>query len=1778
MLDLPGYVYRETVFQGTRHTTLRCVREHDGRPVMVKVPRADHPSLDVNAALKHEFEIARRLQDERVLAALALEPIRNGYGLVTEDFGGLSLSQWRPAKALSLEGFLTLAIRLTDILSFVHGAGVIHKDIKVSNFIVSPDAAQVKLTDFGIAALLPREHSLVGAADVIEGTLAYMSPEQTGRMNRSLDHRSDLYSLGVTFYRLLTGRLPFTSEDPLELVYCHLAEQPTPPHEIDAAIPRTVSRVLLKLLAKIAEERYQSAFGVKADLERCLALLQATGRIDDDLALGARDISARLRVPQTLYGRAGEVQSLLAAFDRVAAGGVELVLVSGYSGIGKSALVGEVSRPITAKRGFFLGGKFDQFRRDIPYSGLIQAFRDLAHKLLTGSPERVQAWRTRLLAALGSNGQDIVDLIPEIELVIGAQPRVADHGSAQSQARFHETFRRFVRAIAQADHPLVLFLDDLQWADGATLELLRSLITDPELAHVLFLGAYRDNEVDSAHPLRLLIDRLRGAGTAITPLVIAPLTLEDITRLLSDTLQVPPPAALDLARIIASKTLGNPFFVIEFLMTIHRDELLRFDAARGGWQWDVEQIRRASITDNVVELMSARIGGLEESTRRFLELAACMGSKFDLRSLSIVAERSPADTAIALQRALLAEMIVPLDAGYKYSARIDQETAPPSSGQPSLAYRFRHDRIQQAAYQRIAVDTLPGLHLRIGRLILRESAPEAVEERLFEIVNHLNAGTGVLEAAAERRDLAALNLRAARKAKTSAAYGPALALLATGFALLPEDAWRTDYELTFALVLERAQAAYLATAFDEMEKAVELGLSRARDALDEASLHEVRLLCHQHRGDYLRAIETALRALDRLSAPLPAAPTHEDVAVALTATMAELHGREIEALAALPDLTDAPRLAEMRLLVQTISSAYFAAPALFALIVFRMIQITIRHGLSSRSAYAFSTYGWLLVILRDEYDAAHRFGRLSMAVMERFQAEDLRAKIHHGFSLWIQHYKEPVAACMALGLEGIQSGLATGDIEFASYGMSTYSMFSLLRDETLASVAAKTDRFYAAAIRTKHQHTIAHEGFVGRTVERLQGVPAGQARFSGAAWAAESEEGLAQSLAFDHCFRALEHFLLGEPARVLESAAVVERHFSVVAGMGHATLFTFYQSLACLALAPEMAEPERARALAKVEENQRKTAGWAAHAPFNYAPRYHLVEAEQARVQGHLPEAMRAYERAIVLGREAGFLQELALTYELSAKFYLALGLTTIAHTYLRDAHHGYLRWGANAVTARLEREFPGLLSVAPGVGAGAETSTALHSARLDLDTMLRAAQAISMEIVLSDLLRKLLALALENAGAQRAILVLAERDALVIGAESTLGSDEVPVLTLEPIEACGRLAASIVHYAAHTGADVVIDNAAEDERFLADPYVQRARPRSVLATPLAHQGKLIGVLYLENGLATGVFSQQRVEMVRVMAGQAAIAIENARLYESLDNRVKEQTRELRESNEELSRTLSRLQATQKQLVAQEKLASLGALTSGIAHEIKNPLNFVMNFAQLAVSTADELAAEIERQRARLEPDSQEGILELTRDLQQQATKVNEHGTRANDIVAAMLQHSRAGKGSGERREVDVNALLGDYVKLAGHDRVGTGEPLNAVIETAYDAALRPIELVYQDVGRVFLNVITNAAYAVRARRKALGAGFTPTIRLATRELGDRVEVRIRDNGGGIPAALLESIFVPFFTTKPPGEGTGLGLSISREIIVDGHGGTIDIETREGDFTEFILTLPRPRA
>ena len=892
VVTISGYELNELLYESSNSLVYRAQRKSDKQAVVVKMLSEEYPAPEKIAWFKREYEVTRDLNLAGVPSVYSYESEQNRWLIVLEDFGGDSLRRLGLAGRLELADFLTLAIKVTDILGQIHAKHIMHKDINPANIVLNPTTGQVKLVDFGISTVLDRETPTFKNPNVLEGTLPYISPEQTGRMNRPLDYRTDFYSLGVTFYELLTGQLPFESDEPLELVHSHIAKQPVVPHDLRPHIPTPISSIVLKLMAKNAQERYQSASGLRADLEECLRQW-STGPIMP-FALGQQDRSNRFQIPTKLYGRAKQIKTLLNAFERVK-NSTEMMLVAGYAGIGKSALVQEIYKPITLVRGYYLAGKFDQFQRDIPYAALIQAFGSLIWQLLTESDAEMARWREKLKAALGSVGQVITRVIPEVELIIGPQPDVPELGPTQAQNRFNLVFQNFIKVFAQPEHPLVIFLDDLQWADRASLTLINLLITAADSHYLFLIGAYRDNEVSSAHPLMLTLDEISKSGATVNQITLSELALPDVTQLIAETFCCAEGRAQPLAELVVEKTGGNPFFLREFLKSLYSQSLLTFDYQRGAWQWDLAQIQAEEITDNVVELMAGQVKQLPHQTQAVLKLAACIGNQFDLQTLALVYQKSPHETAADLSPAMREGLLLPLSDAYKVVELEVQDLL------LAAEYKFVHDRIQQAVYSLIPAAEKQATHLEVGRQLLDHMPIDKREDRIFDLVNQLNQGRDLIESQAERLQLAELNLQAGRKAKASAAFQPAFNYWQVGIALLGEDHWHGQYDLTLGLYVEAAKAAYLCGDFEQMERLTESVLQKSKNVLDKIKGIEVRIEAYHAQNKPLEVIQTTLQILSLLGLTFPEKPSQLDVMQALSETEAALANKQVEDLFFIPE-------------------------------------------------------------------------------------------------------------------------------------------------------------------------------------------------------------------------------------------------------------------------------------------------------------------------------------------------------------------------------------------------------------------------------------------------------------------------------------------------------------------------------------------------------------------------------------------------------------------------------------------------------------------------------------------------------------------------------------------------------------------------------------------------------------------------------------------------------------------------------------------------------------
>jgi predicted ATPase/GAF domain-containing protein/DNA-binding CsgD family transcriptional regulator/tRNA A-37 threonylcarbamoyl transferase component Bud32 len=1563
MIDVPGssrltfsgYYLHENLYESATSRVYRAQRAADKQPVILKILKQAYPSPEKIAWFKREYDITRAMNLAGVLKAYGLENRQQHWLMVLEDFGGESLERLSLAGKLPLSNFLSLAIEVTDILGRIHERQIIHKDISPANIVVVPPSAaekwQAKVIDFGISTALSRENPTFRSPTVLEGTLAYMSPEQTGRMNRALDYRTDFYSLGATFYELLTGQAPFPTGDPLALIHHHLAIPPLPPQALKPDLPPSLGEIIFKLMAKNAEDRYQSAAGLKADLVECLGQWQSRQRIED-FPLGQQDSANRLQIPQRLYGREAEVNTFLAAFERVgvidpaklageASGqalrsgspgspGVEysrneMMLVSGAAGIGKTALVHEVYPPLTRRRGYFIAGKFDQLQANTPYAAFIQAFRALIRQLLTESDAEVAAWREKLLAALGHNGRVLLEVIPELELIIGSQPAVPTLPPTESLNRFNLTFQQFSQVFTRPEHPLVIFLDDLQWADGASLQLLELLMTPGMDNRALFLiGAYRDNEVGPAHPLRLMVTRIEQSGAAVQRIFLTALALPHIRQLLADTLRCSADRASSLADLTLAKTGGNPFFLNEFLKSLYADNLLRPEGENpaSGWQWNLRQIQRRGLTDNVVELLTGKLQQLPPETQTPLKLAACLGNQFDLTTLALVSGQSPGETAMALWPALQAELILPLSDAYKIDLT-DFETL---SG--LVSYKFAHDRIQQAAYSLISEANRPTIHRHIGGLLLEYASLDEREqtEHIFDIVNQLNRGRILIDRQAERDELAGLNLIAGRRAKTSAAYQPALTYLRVGLALLaplqrvsPEAAdtasWQRQYDLTLNLHLEAAEAALLNGHFDEMEQLAEVVLQQTKSLLDSMKIYELKVQAGIMRNEFQAAVMMARRALSLLGHELPEQPSQVDIIMGLQETQGLLAGlpapggKQVEAFGNLPDMTDPEQLAALRLLSGVAPAAFIGMPELYPLIVFKLIKLSIQYGLATESAFACSNYAVIMCGIVGDIEAGYDFGQLAVRLLDRFKITKVKARTFYLLNCHIRHWKEPLRDAAKGLAEAYQIGLETGDFETAGFAALAYPFYGYFSGKGLNEVEQEMVNYGQAIDQIKQETASRYNTIWRQVISNLLGRAEDPCRLVGENYDEEKMVPLhlktndRNALVKVYINKLILCYLLGQVEQALDHATQAEIYLdSAIASIG-VPIVNFYGSLARLARYPFAAAAEKEELLNKVTASQEKMKQWAHHAPMNHLHKYWLVEAERARVLAQIGPAIEYYQQAIAAAGQNGYSQEEALGCELAARFYLARGMKKAAQTYMIEAYYGYHNWGAQAKTDHLVATYPQLLAPIllapqpePGLaelqaGRVPSTMTQSHPAeRLDLVTLLKATQAITAKTGLADLLETLLRIVMQNAGARRGCLLLPRAgqatasqtpaEAWLIEAEATVQPDQVTVLQGIPLKPwpVTALPLSLINYVTRTQEAVVLDDRVGRTPFAHDPYLLARRPQSALCLPLVSQGRLKGLLYLENRLVQGVFTPERLELLKHLAAPAAIALENALL------------------------------------------------------------------------------------------------------------------------------------------------------------------------------------------------------------------------------------------------------------------------------------------------------------
>src|SRR4028119_2412727 len=1308
MLSIAGVVAQTLLYESANSLVYRAIREADKGPIILKLLKESYPTPQELVRYRTEYRITQELKQPGVVQVYDLQKYQNSLVMFIEDFGGESLTIWMQQRSFTLEEFLQIAIATTEILGQIHSANIIHKDINPSNIVYNPQTKQLKIIDFGISTQLSRETPILKNPGVLEGTLAYISPEQTGRMNRTLDYRADFYSLGVTFYELLTGKISFETEDALELVHCHIARQPLFPHEIKSEIPRILSQIVSKLMAKNAENRYQTALGIKHDLEMCLLQLQQTDSIEE-FELGTRDITDRFLIPEKLYGRETEVDNLLAAFERVSTGSAEMMLVAGFSGIGKTAVVNEVHKPIARQRGYFIKGKYDQFQRNIPFSAFVQAFRELMGQLLSESDVQLQTWKTLILTAVGDSGQVLIEVIPELERIIGAQSPALELSGTAAQNRFNLLMQKFVQVFTRAEHPLVMFLDDLQWADSASLKLLQVLMQDR--GHLLVLGAYRDNEVSAAHPFMLTVDEIVKSGAVVNTLTLQPLSLADLNQLVADMLICNLSLAEPLTELVYQKTKGNPFFSTQFLKVLYEDGQIIFDppvsplskgGSKGRWQCDIAQITFADASD-VVEFMGAQLQKLPAETQDVLKLAACIGAQFDLDTLAIVSEELPEQTASALWKALQEGLILLVAEGYNF---IQTDAQSPTESVANQTYKFLHDRVQQAAYSLIPNDQKKATHLKIGQLLLKNYSDIEKEEKLFDIVGHLNQGIELINQLSEREALAKLNLAAGCKARSSTAYAAANIYLQMGVELLTPQCWETQYELTLNLYVAAAEIAYLNGDFDGMEQRAAQVLQKAQTILDRVKIYEIQIAAQTAQSKVLETIAVARNALLQLGIELPGEPDEAKIGKALQALADQLSGRKIEELVDLPVMTNPQTQAAMQLSGMIFPPIFQGMPGLLPLLSSTMVSLSLQFGNAPASTVGYTIHGMVLCAFLGDVETGYGFGKLALNLLARFNVPEFKSIILLLFGAWIQHRQESLLATIPTLKEGYRLGMETGDFVNAGYNIYICFYTHLFAGVELDSWEAEIAGYRDLMAQLKQYSARVYLDMIQQTVQNLRETRIRPDLLIGSAYdetvmiPKHYQDNEFTAIACACIYKLLLAYCYGNYTAALDHITQVKQYLMGVSGSVFVPIFHFYAALTHLALFPAQPAIEQNEILGLVETHQSTLQQWAQNAPMNYLHKWHLVEAERQRVLGNKDEAIEMYDRAISGAQENKYTNDEALANELAAKFYWEWGKTKVAQAYMFEAYYCYVQWGATAKVTDLETRYPQLFAVTQPVGS----------------------------------------------------------------------------------------------------------------------------------------------------------------------------------------------------------------------------------------------------------------------------------------------------------------------------------------------------------------------------------------------------------------------------------------------------------------------------------------------
>ncbi|MBI9069227.1 MAG: AAA family ATPase [Salinivirgaceae bacterium] len=1744
-----GYQLIELVSKSQNTEIYRAI-DSDKKSVVLKLLRDDNIDSEKLAHFKKEYEITSKLTSNWIVKPYDLLKYKDTLVMVLEDFGGISLNQfiakYSPCtNTTQLIEILNVAILITKALNDIHNQNIIHKDINPSNIIINKEKTILKIIDFGLATKLVNEQFEPLNETKFEGTYAYISPEQTGRFNRIIDYKTDYYSLGITFYELFSGRLPYNASTPREWIHSHIAKEPLALNILNPNVPVELSKIVNKLMNKTADYRYQSGFGILCDLEKCLTDLQSFGKIAE-FPVGRYDVSQKFQIPQKLYGRENEIANLLSFYNEVKNNHRSLVLVNGYPGIGKTSIIKELQKPIIESKGYFVSGKFDQLKKNIPYNAFIQAISQLLRAILSEGSDEIQSWKTKILNHLNGNGKLITNVIPELEFIIGKQADLPSLPASESHNRFFSTFLNFIKTFTSKKHPLVIFLDDLHWADMASLDMIESLLSHNHTGSLLIIGAYIDSEIKTEHPLLISIERIQNSESKFHNIHIDNLEHNAIQELLIDAFSFTNEISDYLTKVCLSKTNGNPFFIIEFLKSLYQAELLQFNNISGAWDLDTKHIEKSEVAENVADLISKRLDNLSEDIRNILKYAACIGSKFNAYLIYNASKNTWKTTINLLNEASEKSIIYPVSSQYRY-AEYNTST--------EVSYKFVHDRIQQEVYDSIPDEEKREIHQEIGRFLLKSLTELHQDEKLYSVLEHLNKGIEFIKDD-EKVFLADLNLKACKKSKQEGAYENSLYFAKTSLELINSSIWKSNYKLALQIHIEATESLSLCAAFDEMEMTINYSLEKITCNLDKAKLIEIRILSYIAQYRQSDAVAEAIKLLESLGTKFPKKPLTLHIVLNLIKINGKLKKLKYKNILDLEPMQDQVILVSMNIMAKILSASYYVDAKLFPLIVFKLIQYTLKHGIAPKSPVAFITFGLLNYTL-GKTDQGYLHSQTGMNMFSKLEADEhwsQAACIHNSAVVWKEALKNSINGLF----NAFKKGVDTGDIEFAVASVAAGLCYKLYGGYDIRELYYETEKYKTSLYylnqnvpfnQIKSLLQTIHNFIEGsKNPEILNGTFYNESEMT-----PHFQEMKDNASALDLYLKKMVlayHFNSFYKAQEIVSEA--RKIVNDVAGLLLYSQFHYYESLILLSCISDFNKQEYKTAKNRILSNQKKLKKWASDCPANFENKYLLIEAELERLNGNITQARENYDIAITLSQQEGNLMDQALGNELAGQFWIQNKKPEFAKIYLEKAFKLYNIWGATAKADALLSKYNKILLSDENMGirslssdSKSSTGTSKISQTLDLESILDSAKAISSEIIFTELVKKILTIILEHAGAQKGFLLINDsNEQLQIEAQGIIENNEIIIKLERKALLSNTIPKSLIHYVERTKETIILHNACSEGDFINDEYFKQNAIKSVIIVPILHQSKFSGLLYLENNLSTHVFNQKRVDILSILCTQAAISIENAQLYNSLEQKVEDRTIEISEKNRLLEYQKEKIEKAHDELkdlnTTKDKFFSI------IAHDLRGPLaNINMFFDLLSKKVISNDQNQIDDFIQRFKETSK-NTYDLLNNLliwaQSQRNEILYNPTQANI-----------------KKVIDSNLSL--IEQKASEKGVSLKNKITSDFSAYFDVNI---------IDTVTRNIINNAL-------KYTNKNDSITISLS--ESNESVIISINDTGIGMNKNIMDHIFnLEGKASSRKGtndeKGTGLGLILCKEFI-EKNGGNIWVESQENVGSTFSFSIPK---